>query len=312
MLRRLAPLLLLQSAVDAQRPHATELEFRDVVDLGVELYSDNVPNMTNYRTYRVYATLKNRDPSGNYKPISIFAMYGGGDGVPLHVPPAYKTPAPFDVDVGGVPEQYWGLCPLGVCQYDSWLSLSREPFKNGIPTGSGLNSGMDFDSWSETVPLACHTGACTMQWQNPAQAPSSQSKTQPKLLLAQLTLKKSATAAQMRFNLRGSAAAIVDGKISHVGGKVNTTAWKQYGLSVAVGPQTPAPEPTGGGALGPAAPSGDTKWLYVAIAVALGGFVVFALFMVRRSRLQREWNALLQASLLNRDHLDSSATNAAL
>jgi len=140
----------------------------------VETISTASSGMDGYDTYQLALEL-NPDLAGN-----VYTVYAAdGQTPPLSFPPAYQTPAPFGVDVGGTNPQFWAFS--ADAQWDSWLTVGLTDGSNQAAISS---IGLDFATWSEAQGLSSADGA--LFWMDPIAAPAIGEL--PVVVIAQLTV----------------------------------------------------------------------------------------------------------------------------
>merc|ERR1719160_931330 len=94
---------------------------------------------------------------------TIYTIYGDSH-TQMTMPPAFQADAPFGCDIGGVNPAFFAYSSAAAS--DSWLSVG---VTGGNSNGAIASIGIDFDSWSETKPMAVSDGA--VFWMDPLNAP---------------------------------------------------------------------------------------------------------------------------------------------
>jgi len=94
---------------------------------------------------------------------TIYTIYGDSH-TQMTMPPAFQADAPFGCDIGGVDPAFYAYSSAAAS--DSWLSVG---VTGGNSNGAIASIGIDFDSWSETKPMAVSDGA--VFWMDPLNAP---------------------------------------------------------------------------------------------------------------------------------------------
>ena len=150
--------------------------------------------------------------NGNYDPVSnprkityrltvtvqglarnVYTMAGTVSS-PLAFPPAYQTPPPFGVDLGGVNAGFFSRENGGMVaardgvlagEFDSWLTVGMTDASN---PGALSSIGIDFDSWSDQQALQTTNGA--VFWMDPDAGPSTM---EGAVVVAQLTVREDAS-----------------------------------------------------------------------------------------------------------------------
>jgi hypothetical protein len=114
------------------------------------------PSKVGYDTFRVKINLQ-----GNA--LNVYALFGDGT-TSLRVPPSFQVAAPFGADMGGVNPLLYAANNNSV--FDSWLTVGTDP-----PSGAIGSVGIDWTTWTETVPLIIDDGA--VFWMDPDNGPHS-------------------------------------------------------------------------------------------------------------------------------------------
>jgi len=94
---------------------------------------------------------------------TIYTIYGDSH-TQMTMPPAFQADAPFGCDIGGVNPAFFAYSSAAAS--DSWLSVG---VTGGNTNGDIASIGINFDSWSETTPMAVSDGA--VFWMDPLNAP---------------------------------------------------------------------------------------------------------------------------------------------
>ena len=82
----------------------------------------------------------------------------------MSVPAAYQEATPFGANTGGTNPAFWAV--MAGAQYDSWLTVG---ITDGDAAGALSSIGIDFDTWTESSPLATSDGA--VFWMSPDNGP---------------------------------------------------------------------------------------------------------------------------------------------
>ncbi len=164
----------------------------------VETMSTASSRKDGYDTYQLALEL-NPELVGNV--YTIYAV--PGETPPLSFPPAYQTPAPFGVNVGGTNPQFWAFS--ADAQWDSWLTVG---LTDGSNQGAISHVGLDFDTWGEGQGLSATDGA--LFWMNPPSAPPID-ELRRIVVIAQITV-PSGTSFEATISAQGSQASMAVGE----------------------------------------------------------------------------------------------------
>jgi hypothetical protein len=125
-----------------------------------------------YSTYRLSASLHGTTRS-------LYSIEGARLGA-MRLPAAYQASAPFGANVGGTSPAFYDFHPDA--EYDSWLTVSISEATTSCSSGSCPlgNVGIDFGSWTSSVPLRVDDGA--VFWMDPNVAPGGE------VVVAQITV----------------------------------------------------------------------------------------------------------------------------
>ena len=103
------------------------------------------------------------------KADTVYTIYGH-DSVPLVMPAAFQSPAPFGTHTGGSPFEFFQFAPD--CQFDSYLFAAADANLGSI--------GIEFTAWTATAGIDSANGA--VFFMNPDDAPPGPA------VIAQLTV----------------------------------------------------------------------------------------------------------------------------
>lgn len=170
-----------------------------------EVTNCNRDGIEGYTTFRLSVVTK---PNMNIQ--NLYALYGDGDGEPLHLPPAYQSSFNYGSNIGGVNPFIINTYPD--TKYDSWLTIG---LSDGDISNDLSSVGIDFTGWSEEKSLDITDGALFLM------DPTEKIVDGDEYLLAQITV---------RENSNPTVILNVQGKTTLTDGPTSERSWTERNI----------------------------------------------------------------------------------
>lgn len=170
-----------------------------------EITNCNREGIDGYTTFQLSVITK-----PNMDIQNLYALYGDGDGEPLHVPAAYQSSFNYGSNIGGVNPFIINTYPD--TKYDSWLTIG---LSDGDINNDLSSIGINFEDWSEEKSLDITDGALFLM------DPTEKIVAGDEYLLAQITV---------RQNTNPTVILNVQGKTINTGGPTSERSWTERGI----------------------------------------------------------------------------------
>jgi len=170
-----------------------------------EITTCNGEGIEGYTTFRLSVIIKDKTNIKN-----IYAVYGNGEGEPLHLPPAYQSSVNYGSNIGGVNPFFISTYPDTA--FDSWLTIG---LTNGDINNKLSSIGIDFKNWDEEKSMDITDGAIFLMDPSEIIIPGNE------YILGQITV---------RQNSNPSVVLNIQGKTNIITGPMVERTWNERSL----------------------------------------------------------------------------------